>query len=202
MAEQLEFSKPSVQVEGPWKRGKGLALGNKYSVAPTSAMAIVKLWEDGLIEVRHNADEIGQGVNTAMAQMDKVTQQNAAQAEESASASEQVMSVVNSLMQLVEDSSGSQSQSLGGRRQAQTAQRLSNDAGLMGSDRMLHQIVGGASRQTENAVAPEKLIPMDDELREDELAEQLSIRELISKPFSPRNLLETIENVLREQEVC
>ena len=40
------------------------------------------------------------------------------------------------------------------------------------------------------------------ELREDELAEQLNIRELIPKPFSPRKLLETIENVLQEQEAC
>jgi CO/xanthine dehydrogenase Mo-binding subunit len=69
VAEALEWDKPCVQEEGPWRRGKGLALGNKYSVAPTSAMAIVKLWEDGLVEVRHNADEIGQGVNTVMGQI-------------------------------------------------------------------------------------------------------------------------------------
>lgn len=69
VAETLEFDKPSAPAEGPWRKGKGLALGNKYSVAPTSAMAIVKVWEDGLIEVRHNADEMGQGVNTAMAQI-------------------------------------------------------------------------------------------------------------------------------------
>ena len=37
------------------------------------------------------------------------------------------------------------------------------------------------------------------ELREDELADQLNIRELISKPFSPRKLLETIQTVLSEQ---
>jgi CO/xanthine dehydrogenase Mo-binding subunit len=69
VSEALEWDKPCVQEEGPWRRGKGLALGNKYSVAPTSAMAIVKLWEDGLVEVRHNADEIGQGVNTVMGQI-------------------------------------------------------------------------------------------------------------------------------------
>lgn len=40
------------------------------------------------------------------------------------------------------------------------------------------------------------------ELREEELARDLNIRELIAKPFSPRKLLETIENVLQEQPVC
>ncbi|MDP2931543.1 MAG: xanthine dehydrogenase family protein molybdopterin-binding subunit [Chloroflexota bacterium] len=69
VAEYLEWGKPPAKAEGPWRRGKGLAIGNKYSVAPTSAMAIVRFWEDGTVEVRHNADEIGQGVNTAMAQI-------------------------------------------------------------------------------------------------------------------------------------
>jgi two-component system, OmpR family, alkaline phosphatase synthesis response regulator PhoP len=40
------------------------------------------------------------------------------------------------------------------------------------------------------------------ELHEEELARELNIRELIAKPFSPRKLLETIENVLQEQAVC
>lgn len=69
IAEYLEWDKKPKKEEGPWRKGKGLALGNKYSVAPSSAMAIVKLWEDGLVEVRHSADEMGQGVNTAMAQI-------------------------------------------------------------------------------------------------------------------------------------
>ncbi|MBN2217972.1 MAG: response regulator [Pirellulales bacterium] len=40
------------------------------------------------------------------------------------------------------------------------------------------------------------------ELHGDELAQRLNIRELIPKPFSPRMLLETIENVLHEERVC
>jgi len=40
------------------------------------------------------------------------------------------------------------------------------------------------------------------ELRGDKLAQELDIRELIAKPFSPRMLLETIEHVLQEQEAC
>lgn len=69
VAQYLEWGKKPKNEEGPWRRGKGLALGNKYSVAPTSAMATVRVMADGLVEVRHSADEMGQGVNTAMAQI-------------------------------------------------------------------------------------------------------------------------------------
>jgi len=65
----IEWGTQPKQEEGPWKRGKGLALGNKYSMAPTTALAIVKVLEDGMIEVRESADEIGQGSVTAMAQI-------------------------------------------------------------------------------------------------------------------------------------
>ncbi len=69
VAEYLELDKKPKNEEGPWRRGKGLALGSKYSVAPTSAMATVRVLTDGLVEVHHSADEMGQGVNTAMAQI-------------------------------------------------------------------------------------------------------------------------------------
>lgn len=69
VAEYLKWDKKPEEEAGPWRKGKGLALGNKYSVSPTSAMATVKLLGDGVVEVRHSADEIGQGVNTAMAQI-------------------------------------------------------------------------------------------------------------------------------------
>ncbi len=69
VAEYLEWDKKPEEEEGPWRRGKGLALGNKYSVAPSSAMAIVRMLEDGVVVVRHSADEMGQGVNTVLAQI-------------------------------------------------------------------------------------------------------------------------------------
>ncbi len=69
VAEYLEWGKKPREEGGPWRRGKGLALGNKYSVSPTSAMAKVRVLGDGVVEVYHSADEIGQGVNTAMAQI-------------------------------------------------------------------------------------------------------------------------------------
>jgi CO/xanthine dehydrogenase Mo-binding subunit len=55
--------------EGPWRIGKGIALGNKYSLAPTTSLARVKVGEDGTITVFHSADEIGQGCNTVAAQI-------------------------------------------------------------------------------------------------------------------------------------
>ena len=53
----------------PWKRGRGLAVTNKYSMAPTAAVALVKMLEDGGVEVRTSLDEVGQGAATAMAQV-------------------------------------------------------------------------------------------------------------------------------------
>ncbi|MDP2931953.1 MAG: xanthine dehydrogenase family protein molybdopterin-binding subunit [Chloroflexota bacterium] len=69
VAEGLEWGKKSTPPPGPWRVGKGLALGNKYSTAPSSAMATVRMLEDGVVVIKHSADEMGQGVNTAMAQI-------------------------------------------------------------------------------------------------------------------------------------
>jgi len=69
VANFIEWGKKPKEQENPWKRGKGLALGNKYSMAPTTALALVKVQEDGTIEVRESADEMGQGCNTVMAQI-------------------------------------------------------------------------------------------------------------------------------------
>jgi len=69
VAESLEGGSKSKMEGGPWRRGKGLALGNKYSMAPTAAVAIVKVKGDGTIEVHESADEIGQGCHTVLAQI-------------------------------------------------------------------------------------------------------------------------------------
>ncbi len=57
------------QAEGPWKKGRGVALGNKYCAAPTVSVAKVKISEDGLFLVYHGADDVGQGCNTVVAQI-------------------------------------------------------------------------------------------------------------------------------------
>ncbi|MFH1954370.1 MAG: xanthine dehydrogenase family protein molybdopterin-binding subunit [Pseudomonadota bacterium] len=53
----------------PWKRGKGIALANKYTMIGTGSAAVVRLLEDGVIEVLQSAHEMGQGCNTVLAQI-------------------------------------------------------------------------------------------------------------------------------------
>ncbi|MHB9114869.1 MAG: xanthine dehydrogenase family protein molybdopterin-binding subunit [Thermoleophilia bacterium] len=55
--------------EGPWKVGRGVALGNKYSIAPTASCAFAKVHDDGTVEIRTSADEMGQGSRTVLAQI-------------------------------------------------------------------------------------------------------------------------------------
>ncbi|MDP2931772.1 MAG: molybdopterin-dependent oxidoreductase, partial [Chloroflexota bacterium] len=54
---------------GAWRRGRGLAVGSKYSHSASSSITIVRVLEDGAIEVRFSADELGQGCTTVMAQI-------------------------------------------------------------------------------------------------------------------------------------
>lgn len=67
----VKFIKPDVKPkdEGVWRRGKGFAIGSKYSEAPTASAAMVKVLEDGSIMVYHGAQEIGQGCDTVFAQI-------------------------------------------------------------------------------------------------------------------------------------
>ena len=55
--------------EGVWRRGKGIGIGDKFSLAPSASMAKVKVMEDGSITVYHGAEEHGQGCDTVMAQI-------------------------------------------------------------------------------------------------------------------------------------
>lgn len=43
--------------------------GMLYGKAPTFSSAVVRVAEDGTVEVRHSVDEIGQGANTVLAQI-------------------------------------------------------------------------------------------------------------------------------------
>ena len=54
---------------GPWKRGRGIAIGSKPTTPGSTSVVIVKVWQDGTIEVRHSATEMGQGIKTALAQI-------------------------------------------------------------------------------------------------------------------------------------
>ncbi|MBW1800620.1 MAG: xanthine dehydrogenase family protein molybdopterin-binding subunit, partial [Deltaproteobacteria bacterium] len=52
-----------------WRVGRGVALGNKYCFPGVMSLGWVKVHEDGALEVRHSADNFGQGVHTVMAQI-------------------------------------------------------------------------------------------------------------------------------------
>jgi len=65
----VEWGKTPVKAEGLWRKGRGLAVANKYSMAPTAAVALVRILEDGSIELRHSADEVGQGAKTVLSQI-------------------------------------------------------------------------------------------------------------------------------------
>lgn len=60
----------SPEVEGTlWRRGKGFAVGNMFTTADLPSFVTVKIYGDGMIEVRHGSDELGQGINTVLAQI-------------------------------------------------------------------------------------------------------------------------------------
>jgi CO/xanthine dehydrogenase Mo-binding subunit len=65
----LDWNSKKEKNHGVWKRGRGLACGNKYSIAPSASCATVKVHSDGVIEVRTSAIEIGQGCQTVLAQI-------------------------------------------------------------------------------------------------------------------------------------
>jgi uncharacterized phage infection (PIP) family protein YhgE len=107
-------------------------------------------------EIAAASQEQAQGidqVNTAVAQMDKVTQQNAANAEESASASEelsaqaeQMQGIVGELVQLVE---GATTRQVLPQRSAAGASAKAKKTVLGKSDHALHQIAESKTKTTE-----------------------------------------------------
>lgn len=68
VAEWIGWDAKLTEEEGPWKKGKGIALGNKYTVS-IPASATVKVHSDGVLEVRHGSVEMGTGVDSVVAQI-------------------------------------------------------------------------------------------------------------------------------------
>jgi carbon-monoxide dehydrogenase large subunit len=63
---------PDVQQKtnkGPWRKGVGIAWGQKYSTAPTSATSEVRMHSDGTVSVYVGGMEVGQGHRSAMSQI-------------------------------------------------------------------------------------------------------------------------------------
>jgi methyl-accepting chemotaxis protein len=145
---------------------------------------------DLVSEIAAASQEQSQGidqVNTAMAQMDKVTQQNAANAEESASASEELNSQAESLQSMLDrfsltnSGSGSREFEASVHRSSTTASHdaakkthelLKQHHGIGKSDEAFHQIADGSSQahkpEKVTAKVAEKAIPLegDDGLNE------------------------------------
>ncbi|HBG26353.1 MAG: hypothetical protein A2Y10_20070 [Planctomycetes bacterium GWF2_41_51] len=126
-------------------------------------------------EIAAASSEQAQGidqVNTAVAQMDKVTQQNAANAEESASASEelsaqaeQMNSIVQELVNLVGGASVNNQQSNFREKAHQSALKQTHK--LTSFDHTIHHIASGTGKKAETKVSAKAktakaAIPMDD----------------------------------------
>ncbi len=134
-----------------------------------------------IAEVSAASQEQSQGieqVNTAVAQMDKVTQSNAANAEESASASEELSSQAQNLNTMVADLVnivGSTNSGTSGRIQMGSstrrpgAQLVHASHANTGSERRVHRAVAAkAHTAAGREVDPSKVIPFDDD---DELSQ-------------------------------
>ncbi len=124
---------------------------------------------DLISEIAAASQEQAQGidqVNTAVAQMDKVTQQNAANAEESASAAEELSSQAESMNDIV----GELIAMVGGSTDTRTSHKKryhSASTGLSHSDHLYHDIAGSKSNRVHKRSAAEQAIPFgenDDDL--------------------------------------
>ncbi|RKY07883.1 MAG: hypothetical protein DRP66_05705, partial [Planctomycetota bacterium] len=126
-------------------------------------------------EIAAASQEQAQGidqVNTAVAQMDKVTQQNAANAEESASASEELSAQAGSLREMVQEFTLTNSGRNSGYHQNVRTPAVATAAPagrtLGASDHTFHQIAAKANttparpQKAQAKVAAEKAIPLND----------------------------------------
>jgi methyl-accepting chemotaxis protein len=107
-------------------------------------------------EIAAASQEQSQGidqVNTAVNQMDKVTQSNAANAEESASASEELSAQAEQMNGIVEELSAL----VGGSSQANTSRPART---LKTSDHTFHQIASGTSQTHSTQSTAEQSIPL------------------------------------------
>ncbi len=69
LAERMHWDAPFDRGHGPVRRGRGIAIGFKASISPTTSVAIVNLYGDGSCSVYCGTVDMGQGSDTAMAQI-------------------------------------------------------------------------------------------------------------------------------------
>src|SRR5581483_11262958 len=69
IAERLNWDAPFDHGSGTIRRGRGLAVGLKAVISPTTSVAIVNVAGDGSVTVYCGTIDMGQGSDTAMAQI-------------------------------------------------------------------------------------------------------------------------------------
>jgi CO/xanthine dehydrogenase Mo-binding subunit len=69
IAERMNWSAPFDRGQGHLRRGRGIAIGFKASISPTTSVAIVKVDADGSVSLTMGTVDMGQGSDTAMAQI-------------------------------------------------------------------------------------------------------------------------------------
>lgn len=69
VAKRLNWGAPFDRGQGHLRRGRGIAIGFKASISPTTSVAIVKVDADGSVSLTMGTVDMGQGSDTAMAQI-------------------------------------------------------------------------------------------------------------------------------------
>jgi len=69
VAARMDWGKPFDRGNGTVRRGHGVAIGFKASISPTTSVAIVNLYADGSCALYSSTVDMGQGSDTAMAQI-------------------------------------------------------------------------------------------------------------------------------------
>lgn len=68
-ANWIDWGKPLKREDGPWRMGRGVASQGKGGLVTPYSCVAVKVFPDGIIEIRHSATEVGQGTQTVLAQL-------------------------------------------------------------------------------------------------------------------------------------
>ena len=69
LAERMKWSAPFDRGSGVVRRGRGIAIGFKASISPTTSVAFVNIYADGSCALYMSTVDMGQGSDTAMAQI-------------------------------------------------------------------------------------------------------------------------------------
>jgi ABC-type transporter Mla subunit MlaD len=135
----------SSMIEGSVKNSKkGVDIATEVGKVLNEIVQAIGKTSDLVAEIAAASNEQAQGiiqVNTAVSQMDKVTQSNAANAEESASASEELNAQAEEMSQLVAELTGLVRGSAADG--SPDFGQVATERSLTSSDRVFHQIAKG-----------------------------------------------------------